>query len=84
MKLLKLFTILIAALAMTTTPALAKGKRGGKSYKSSSSSSYSGRTGGGRGNKPCSGNKGGVKACTTNGKFLCNDGTISKSKRVCK
>lgn len=38
----------------------------------------------GRGNQPCSGKKGGVKTCTTNGKFLCNNGTISKSKKVCK
>lgn len=33
-------------------------------------------------NTPCSGSKGGVKACQ-NGKFLCNDGSISASKRVC-
>ena len=29
----------------------------------------------GRGNQPCSGKKGGVKTCTTNGKFLCKDAT---------
>lgn len=34
-------------------------------------------------NTPCSGKKGGVKACTADGKFLCKDGTISKSKKVC-
>ncbi len=33
-------------------------------------------------NTPCSGSKGGVKACQS-GKFLCNDGSISASKRVC-
>lgn len=37
-----------------------------------------------KGNKPCSGKKGGIKACTSDGKFLCKDGTISKSKKVCK
>lgn len=36
-----------------------------------------------RGRQPCSGKKGGIKACTANGKFMCNDGTISKSKKVC-
>ncbi|NHQ81559.1 hypothetical protein HA051_08225 [Chromobacterium vaccinii] len=35
-----------------------------------------------RGNKPCSGKKGGVSHCSS-GKFVCNDGSISKSKRVC-
>lgn len=33
-------------------------------------------------NTPCSGSKGGVKACQ-NGKFLCNNGSVSASKRVC-
>lgn len=37
-----------------------------------------------QGNQPCSGKKGGVKTCTANGKFLCKNGTISKSKKVCK
>ncbi|MCL1623815.1 hypothetical protein M2R47_06125 [Moraxella sp. Tifton1] len=37
-----------------------------------------------KGNKPCSGKKGGIEACTSDGKFLCKDGTISKSKKVCK
>lgn len=36
-----------------------------------------------RGNQPCSKSKGGIKACTTEGKFLCNDGSISASKRKC-
>lgn len=35
-------------------------------------------------NTPCSGKKGGVKACTRDGKFLCRNGTISKSKRTCE
>ena len=33
-------------------------------------------------NKPCSGKKGGVSHCS-NGKFVCNNGTISQSKRKC-
>ncbi|MEY0576603.1 hypothetical protein [Providencia manganoxydans] len=33
-------------------------------------------------NTPCSGSKGGVSYCE-NEKFVCNDGTISKSKRIC-
>lgn len=37
-----------------------------------------------KGKKPCSGSKGGIKACTSDGKFLCKDGTISASKKVCK
>lgn len=36
-----------------------------------------------RGNQPCSKSKGGVKACTADGKFLCNDGSVSASKRKC-
>lgn len=36
-----------------------------------------------RGNQPCSKSKGGVKACTAEGKFLCNDGSVSASKRKC-
>ena len=35
-------------------------------------------------NTPCSGNKGGIKGCTTDGKFICKNGTISKSKRICE
>ncbi|WP_083200633.1 YdcA family protein [Kosakonia sacchari] len=34
-------------------------------------------------NYPCSGKKGGVSHCTSDGKFVCNDGTISKSKKTC-
>jgi len=34
-------------------------------------------------NYPCSGKKGGVKACTQDGKFLCQDGSISQSKKIC-
>ena len=29
-----------------------------------------------RGNKPCSGKKGGIKHCTSDGKFMCNDGSV--------
>lgn len=36
------------------------------------------------GNKPCSGKKGGVKACTKGGKFVCRDGSISASKKRCR
>lgn len=36
-----------------------------------------------KGNKPCSGKKGGISHCTTSGKFVCHDGSISKSKRKC-
>ena len=36
-----------------------------------------------RGREPCSGSKGGIKACTADGKFLCKDGTLSKSKKIC-
>lgn len=34
-------------------------------------------------NYPCSGKKGGVSHCTSDGKFVCNDGTQSKSKQIC-
>lgn len=37
----------------------------------------------GRGKQPCSGSKGGIKSCTTDGKFMCNDGSISHSKKIC-
>lgn len=37
-----------------------------------------------KGNKPCSGKKGGVESCTSGGKFMCKDGSISKSKKVCR
>lgn len=32
---------------------------------------------------PCSGKKMGVQQCSQNGDFMCNDGSISKSKKVC-
>lgn len=35
-----------------------------------------------RGKEPCSGSKGGVSHCD-GAKFVCNDGTISQSKRSC-
>lgn len=34
-------------------------------------------------NTPCSGKKGGVKQCTADGKFMCNNGTVSASKKKC-
>lgn len=37
----------------------------------------------GKGNKPCSGKKGGVKHCTVDHKFMCKDGTVSASKKRC-
>lgn len=40
------------------------------------SCSYAGR-------QPCSGKKGGIQKCV-NGKFLCNNGTYSKSKKTCQ
>lgn len=36
-----------------------------------------------KGNKPCSGKKGGVSHCS-GGKFVCKDGSVSKSKKVCR
>lgn len=33
-------------------------------------------------NKPCSGKKGGILHCS-GGKFICSDGSTSKSKKVC-
>lgn len=36
-----------------------------------------------KGKEPCSGKKGGIASCTSGGKFMCKDGTISKSKKVC-
>ena len=35
------------------------------------------------GRKPCSGSKGGISHCTAGGKFFCNDGSISASKKTC-
>ncbi len=34
-------------------------------------------------NTPCSGKKGGISHCTAGGKFMCKNGTVSKSKKVC-
>ncbi|WP_223240413.1 hypothetical protein [Citrobacter sp. C1] len=34
-------------------------------------------------NYPCSKSKGGVSHCTAEGKFVCNDGSISRSKKKC-
>ncbi|MFV5376516.1 hypothetical protein [Acinetobacter calcoaceticus] len=36
----------------------------------------------GRGRQPCSGKKGGVSHCD-NGKFVCKDGSVSASKKIC-
>ena len=36
----------------------------------------------GAANYPCSKSKGGVHHCE-NGKFICNDGSVSASKRIC-
>ena len=36
----------------------------------------------GRGRQPCSGKKGGIQKCV-DGRFLCHDGTYSKSKKIC-
>lgn len=33
-------------------------------------------------NTPCSGSKGGVNHCA-GGRFVCNDGSVSASKRIC-
>lgn len=35
-------------------------------------------------NTPCSGKKGGVVSCTSDGKFLCRNGTVSRSKMECR
>lgn len=35
-----------------------------------------------RGREPCSGRKGGIAYCS-GGKFVCRDGSISQSRRVC-
>ncbi|MDM2835746.1 hypothetical protein [Citrobacter sp. Cpo091] len=34
-------------------------------------------------NYPCSKSKGGVSHCTADGKFVCNDGSVSRSKKKC-
>ncbi|HCB2271088.1 TPA: hypothetical protein OPR09_000064 [Citrobacter koseri] len=36
-----------------------------------------------RGRQPCSGSKGGIAHCTSDGRFVCNDGSLSQSKRFC-
>ncbi|HCT5802112.1 hypothetical protein ACJBLD_17190 [Acinetobacter nosocomialis] len=36
----------------------------------------------GRGRQPCSGKKGGISHCDGS-KFVCNDGSISASKKIC-
>ncbi|ELW9549197.1 hypothetical protein CEG88_16475 [Klebsiella aerogenes] len=36
-----------------------------------------------RGRLPCSGSKGGIAHCTSDGRFVCNDGSLSQSKRLC-
>lgn len=35
-----------------------------------------------KGKQPCSGKKGGISHCS-GGKFICKDGTVSASKKVC-
>lgn len=35
-----------------------------------------------KGREPCSGKKGGISHCQA-GKFVCNDGSISASKKTC-
>ncbi|WP_274570672.1 hypothetical protein V6667_06500 [Neisseria leonii] len=35
-----------------------------------------------KGREPCSGKKGGISHCSGS-KFVCKDGSISKSKKVC-
>lgn len=37
----------------------------------------------GKGRKPCSGKKGGISHCQGT-KFVCNDGSISASKKICR
>lgn len=34
-------------------------------------------------NTPCSGMKGGISHCES-GRFICKDGTVSQSKKVCR
>lgn len=36
-----------------------------------------------RGREPCSGKKGGISHCES-GRFICNDGTVSQSKKTCE
>lgn len=44
---------------------------------------FSVQTDAARGRKPCSGAKGGISHCTSDGRFVCNDGSLSQSKRFC-
>lgn len=44
---------------------------------------FSGQVDAARGRKPCSGAKGGISHCTSDGRFVCNDGSLSQSKRFC-
>ncbi|WP_180110150.1 MULTISPECIES: hypothetical protein [unclassified Acinetobacter] len=37
----------------------------------------------GRGKQPCSGKKGGISHCQGS-KFVCKDGSISASKKICR
>ena len=41
------------------------------------------QAGAARGRQPCSGSKGGIAHCTSDGRFVCNDGSLSQSKRFC-
>jgi hypothetical protein len=34
-------------------------------------------------NTPCSKKKGGIVGCTSDGKYICRNGTVSQSKRHC-
>ncbi|MDN5665970.1 MAG: hypothetical protein L0G41_07050 [Psychrobacter sp.] len=35
-------------------------------------------------NTPCSGKMGGVSHCSKDGKFVCHNGKISQSKKICR
>lgn len=35
-------------------------------------------------NKPCSGKMGGIDHCSKDGKFVCKNGKISQSKKMCR
>lgn len=45
--------------------------------------SVSGVAEAGRGKQPCSGKKGGISHCQGS-KFVCKDGSISASKKICR
>lgn len=79
-----IISVLASLTLITATPAIAKGAKSGKVISSKSHTSSTAGGAGKGGKQPCSGNKGGIKACTTDGKFMCNDGTISQSKKVCR